>query len=55
MINSREIEDLHLYVQQLYQLFLAECNLAGIEVMITSTYRDMNIRIFSTLRGGWIN
>ena len=40
MINSRNIQDLHPYVATLCQRFLDECESAGLEVLITSTYRD---------------
>lgn len=40
MLNSRKIEDLHPVVQPMARAFVAECLLAGIEVLITSTYRD---------------
>lgn len=40
MINSRDIKDLHPKLQELCHLFIAECEKAGIKVVITSTYRD---------------
>jgi peptidoglycan L-alanyl-D-glutamate endopeptidase CwlK len=40
MINSRKIEDLHPTVKAMCQAFLDECDKAGIDVLITSTYRD---------------
>ena len=40
MINSRNINDLHPYVAGLCRKFVSECKKAGIEVLITSTYRD---------------
>jgi len=40
MINSRKIEDLHPQVAAMCRDFLARCNAAGIDVLITSTYRD---------------
>lgn len=40
MLNSRKIEDLHPQVQKLCKEFLAQCEAEGIEVLITSTYRD---------------
>jgi peptidoglycan L-alanyl-D-glutamate endopeptidase CwlK len=40
MINSRNIEDLHPSVQKMAVKFLKECAEAGINVLITSTYRD---------------
>ena len=40
MINSRDINDLHLKVKPLAEKFLAECARAGLNVVIYSTYRD---------------
>lgn len=40
MINSRNIADLHPKVQGMCNKFIAECDKAGIDVIITSTYRD---------------
>lgn len=40
MINSRKIEDLHPKVAALCRQFIAECAKHGIDVLITSTYRD---------------
>lgn len=40
MINSRDINDLHPHVKQLCQNFIEKCSESGIDVMITSTYRD---------------
>jgi peptidoglycan L-alanyl-D-glutamate endopeptidase CwlK len=40
MINSRKIEDLTKPVAVLCRQFIAECDKAGIDVIITSTYRD---------------
>ena len=40
MINSRSIDDLHPVVAAKCRLFLAKCNAAGIDVLVTSTYRD---------------
>lgn len=40
MINSRKIEDLHPYVAGLCKKFIAACKKEGIDVLITSTYRD---------------
>lgn len=40
MINSRVIGDLHPYVAALATLFVASCKSAGIDVILTSTYRD---------------
>lgn len=40
MINSRKIEDLHPKVQELAKAWLTACAKVGLEVEITSTYRD---------------
>ena len=40
MINSRDIADLHPRVQPLAHAFIAKCTENGIDVLITSTYRD---------------
>lgn len=40
MINSRKIEDLHPIVAAKCCDFLSRCKVAGIDVLITSTYRD---------------
>lgn len=40
MINSRKLEDLHPKVMDLCKQFIAKCDEAGIDVLITSTYRD---------------
>ena len=40
MINSRKLEDLHPKVADLCKQFIAKCDEAGIDVLITSTYRD---------------
>lgn len=40
MINSRKIEDLHPTVARLCAAFVARCAEAGIDVIVTSTYRD---------------
>lgn len=40
MINSRNIEDLLPIVQDKTKAFVAACALEGIDVLITSTYRD---------------
>lgn len=40
MINSRDIKELHPKVAQLAELFVVRCKAAGIDVLITSTYRD---------------
>lgn len=40
MINSRKLEDLHPKVKVLAEKFIQECDKAGIDVLIYSTYRD---------------
>lgn len=40
MINSRKIEDLHPRVAEMARKFVERCDVAGIDVIITSTYRD---------------
>jgi peptidoglycan L-alanyl-D-glutamate endopeptidase CwlK len=40
MINSRKIDDLHPHVAVLCHAFVAACAKQGIDVIITSTYRD---------------
>lgn len=40
MINSRKTEDLHPKVQAMANKFLDACKKAGIDVLVTSTYRD---------------
>jgi peptidoglycan L-alanyl-D-glutamate endopeptidase CwlK len=40
MINSRNINDLHPHVDVLCRKFIYECKDNGIDVLITSTYRD---------------
>lgn len=40
MINSRKLEDLHPKVKTLCENFIASCAKQGIDVLITSTYRD---------------
>lgn len=40
MINSRKLEDLNPKVKSLCEKFISECNKEGIDVLITSTYRD---------------
>jgi peptidoglycan L-alanyl-D-glutamate endopeptidase CwlK len=40
MINSRKLEDLHPKVQQMCKEFIQKCSKEGIDVLITSTYRD---------------
>lgn len=41
MINSRNISELHPKVAHLCHEFIAKCRDAGIDVLITSTYRDL--------------
>jgi peptidoglycan L-alanyl-D-glutamate endopeptidase CwlK len=40
MINSRDLNDLHPRVKTLCEKFISECKGKGIDVLITSTYRD---------------
>lgn len=40
MINSRKLEDLHPKVKTLCEKFITSCNKQGIDILITSTYRD---------------
>lgn len=40
MINSRDLKDLHPKVAALCQRFIDACKAQGIDVLITSTYRD---------------
>lgn len=40
MINSRKIEDLHPIVQKMANQMIEECKKIGIDLLITSTYRD---------------
>lgn len=40
MINSRNLDDLHPAVRSKAQAFIAACAAAGIELLVTSTYRD---------------
>jgi peptidoglycan L-alanyl-D-glutamate endopeptidase CwlK len=40
MINSRKIEDLHPVVAEKCNAFVEACKAQGIDVLITSTYRD---------------
>jgi peptidoglycan L-alanyl-D-glutamate endopeptidase CwlK len=40
MINSRKLEDLHPKVKTLCEKFIASCDKQGIDILITSTYRD---------------
>ncbi len=41
MINSRDIKDLHPHVAVLCESFIDACKAKGIDVIITSTYRDI--------------
>ena len=41
MINSRKLEDLHPKVKTLCEQFIASCDAVDIDVLITSTYRDL--------------
>lgn len=40
MINSRDIYDLELPVLQRVNVFIARCKSEGIDLLVTSTYRD---------------
>jgi peptidoglycan L-alanyl-D-glutamate endopeptidase CwlK len=40
MISSRKVEDLHPKVQAMAKAHVAACHAAGIDIMITCTYRD---------------
>ena len=40
MLNSRKLEDLHPAVEKLARAFVTKCAAAGVDVLITSTYRD---------------
>lgn len=40
MINSRKIDDLHPRVAALCRTFIDDCRKAGVDILITSTYRD---------------
>lgn len=40
MINSRKLEDLHPYLAQLAQDLIDACKAVGIDLLVTSTYRD---------------
>ena len=42
MINERDIKWLKPRVQALANAFIAECELRGIDILITSTYRDVD-------------
>lgn len=41
MKNSRSLDDLHPIVKSMAQDFIAKCVLIGVDVLITSTYRDL--------------
>lgn len=41
MINSRKIEDLHPKVADMCRQFITKCDEQGIDILITSTYRDI--------------
>ena len=41
MINSRKLEDLHPKVRKMAEAHLKACDDAGIDVLVTSTYRDI--------------
>ena len=41
MVNSQNIEDLHPKLQRLCNEFLSKCKEQEIEILITSTYRDI--------------
>lgn len=41
MINSRKLEDLHPKVKELCEKHIAACDAADIDLLITSTYRDI--------------
>ncbi|MBX9597217.1 MAG: M15 family metallopeptidase [Burkholderiales bacterium] len=51
MINSRKIEDLNPKLQELCRQFIEECRLAGIEIAITSTYRDNEYQDYLYAKG----
>lgn len=40
MINSRKIEDLNSITGEMCKRFIKDCSSVGIEILITSTYRD---------------
>lgn len=40
MINSRKLDDLHPKVKVLCENFISSCDKQGIDILITSTYRD---------------
>lgn len=53
MITSRKIEDLNPRVAAMARAFIDKCNAAGIDVIITSTYRDLDAqgRLYAQGRG----
>lgn len=40
MLNSRSLDELHPRVRSMCEKFLTACQSAGIDILITSTYRD---------------
>lgn len=40
MINSRDLNELHPEVKRRAEAFIASCKKVGIDVLVTSTYRD---------------
>ena len=40
MINSRKLEDLHPKVKPMVEAFIQKCADNGIDLLVTSTYRD---------------
>ena len=40
MINSRKLEDLHPHVAKLAREFIDACHKEGIDILVTSTFRD---------------
>lgn len=40
MVNSRDLKDLHPKVKDLCEKFISKCKEQGINILITSTYRD---------------
>lgn len=40
MINSRKLEDLHPKVKKMVEEFIKKCDENGIDLLVTSTYRD---------------
>lgn len=40
MINSRDLKDLHPAVRKRAEAFIAACRAEGIDLLVTSTYRD---------------